>query len=198
MVPTDGGLGQYTMIAGENYVIRYKNQSILPTTVDRVRGVVGTWSIANLQGIKAGAFPVTFADIPVKAETAAVEPATAPAEEPVQAPSETGSVAETYWHGVIVPVVAIPEDDVMRLWKRGAYLHFREDGAAGYNWSAPGPYIYDPVNKWSQDGAKFTLEMSGARYTFDPDFGDGAKLEAFLEPGGAFKMSMARKGKGAP
>lgn len=64
MVPSDGTLGQYTMIAGEPYTIKYVNQEILPTTVARARGLVGTWAYSRLNNIKAGAFPVTFSDLP--------------------------------------------------------------------------------------------------------------------------------------
>ena len=65
MVPEDKGLGQYRMIAGEPYTIRYVNKDLLPTTVERVRGLVGSWafwSVAN--NLKAGEFPVAFSDIP--------------------------------------------------------------------------------------------------------------------------------------
>ena len=65
MVPKDGGLGQYTMIAGEPYTIRYVNKDILPTTVERVRGVVGSWAYrVTATNIRAGEFPVSFSDIP--------------------------------------------------------------------------------------------------------------------------------------
>ena len=66
MVPKEGGLGRYTMIAGEPYTISYVNKDILPTTVTSVRGLVGSWAFWTLKNLKAGEFPVAFADIPAK------------------------------------------------------------------------------------------------------------------------------------
>lgn len=66
MVPSDGSLGQYTMIAGEPYTIRYVNKDILPTTVERVRGLVGSWAYSKLNNIRAGEFQLTFSDIPAR------------------------------------------------------------------------------------------------------------------------------------
>lgn len=66
MVPSDGTLGQYTMIAGEAYTIRYVNKDILPTTVERVRGLVGSWAYTHLNNIRAGGFDLTFSDIPAR------------------------------------------------------------------------------------------------------------------------------------
>ncbi len=66
MVPSDGTLGQYTMIAGEPYTIKFVNKEILPTTVERARGLVGSWAYSKLNNIRAGAFDLTFSDIPTR------------------------------------------------------------------------------------------------------------------------------------
>ncbi len=67
MVPKDGTLGNYTMIAGEPYTLRYVNKDILPTTVESVRGLVGTWVYRVVStNLKAGQFSLAFADIPEK------------------------------------------------------------------------------------------------------------------------------------
>lgn len=80
MVPKDGSLGQYIMIAGEPYTIRYVNKDILPTTVERVRGVVGSWAYwMTATNLKAGQFPVSFSDIPEQMPVSVVPPE---AEEP--------------------------------------------------------------------------------------------------------------------
>jgi hypothetical protein len=65
MTPKDGSLGRYVMIAGEPYTVRYVNKEILPTTVERVRGVVGSWAYWTTgTNLKAGQFPISFSDIP--------------------------------------------------------------------------------------------------------------------------------------
>ncbi|MCI4643285.1 MAG: hypothetical protein MRY64_00700 [Hyphomonadaceae bacterium] len=196
MVPSAGGLGQYTMIAGEPYTILYKNRDILPTTVSKVRGVVGTWSLWDQRNIKAGEFPVVFADIPERpvAQTAPVAEEETVAEAPVTS-QPTGSVSGSYWHGTIVPVVDMPSNEIVQLWGRGAYLHFREDGIAGYNWSVPGYYAYDEVNQWSETETQFTLTMSGAVYVFDKT-ANNDPLVTYLQPGGIFKMTVAAKAEG--
>ena len=101
-------------------------------------------------------------------------------------------IVDSYWHGVIVPVVNVEDNDIIRLWRHGAYMHFRADGIAGYNWSEPKNYDYNKVNVWRQDGNTFTLTMSGAVYTFELR-DDQAPLVAYLQPGGAFKMTMKRQ-----
>ena len=54
MVPKDGSLGQYVMIAGEPYHIRFVNKDILPTTVKRVRGLVGSLGHLEFERDKSG------------------------------------------------------------------------------------------------------------------------------------------------
>lgn len=173
--------GGKLMVAGEPYLFHFEVDNI-PTNVTGVRAVVSGF-LAQAAGPKARVVrDVVFADIPTR-------PAAPPL---VTASVATGNMfAETYWHGTIVPVVDVPENEIVELWKRGAYIHLREDGVAGYNWSAPGPYIYDDVNTWSRNGMGFTLIMSGAKYSFDARR-DG-DLQAYLEPGGAFLMTMSAK-----
>ncbi len=74
MVPKEGGTGSYTMIAGEPYTITYINKEVLPTSVESVRGLVGSWAFSTLKNIKAGEFPVAFADIPAKPPAAVNQP----------------------------------------------------------------------------------------------------------------------------
>lgn len=78
MVPSDGSLGQYTMIAGEPYTIKYMNQEILPTSVERVRGLVGSWAYSKLNNIRAGGFQLTFSDIPARPDQTKTPPASEP------------------------------------------------------------------------------------------------------------------------
>ena len=112
MVPKDRTLGQYVMIAGEPYNIRYINKDKLPTTVERVRGLVGTWALWNLQGIKAGEFPVTFADIPARP---APKPAT------LQIPANQGQAK--------APNKNQPTPEKMTIWETvGFWTYDAQDG----------------------------------------------------------------------
>lgn len=121
MVPKDGSLGQYVMIAGEPYTIRYVNKDILPTTVERVRGIVGSWTYwMTSTNLKAGAFPVSFSDIPDKA-TSPPEP-----EETIDADTEPNWETVGFWTYDAQDGLRLPEGLVLKA----------EPGAMGeYIWS---------------------------------------------------------------
>lgn len=177
----DTPVGGKLMVAGEPYLFHFEVENI-PTNVTSIRAVV-TGFLAQAAGPKQRVVKdLVFTDIPTK-----------PVVEVAAAPAGADGFGDTYWHGTIVPVAQVDENDIVKLWKRGAYIHLREDGVAGYNWSTPGPYIYDAANNWSEAGTSFTLVMSGAAYTFGSEL-DGP-LQAYLEPGGAFLMTMAAKSK---
>lgn len=196
MQTKDGSVGGKVMVAGQPYTEYFVAQN-LPTYSTQVRSIVGTFVIWDLRGIRIGSKPVTFSNIPVRPSSSPVAAASdtvveKPQTAPSSSPSSKGSLVDSYWHGVIVPVVNVEDNDIIRLWRHGAYMHFRADGIAGYNWSEPKNYDYNKVNVWRQDGNTFTLTMSGAVYTFELR-DDQAPLVAYLQPGGAFKMTMKRQ-----
>lgn len=101
-----------------------------------------------------------------------------------------GTIPGAYWFGRIVPVATGgPDDEMARPWKRGAYLHLREDGRIGFNESEPGAYVYRDADRWTLDENVLTLAISGARYAFDLD-SPNPPLTALRDPGGAFEMSL--------
>ncbi len=186
----DGSVSGQVMVAGQPYTHRIIAKN-LPTYSTEIRSIVGTFVIWDLRGIKISEKPIVFSNIPVKSLN---QVQTAPTKvEPVSStPQKKSSLVNSYWHGKITPVVASGETEIMRLWKRGAYIHFREDGIAGYNWSEAKNYNYHNFNTWSQNGNTFTLTMSGAIYTFDLE-SETTALTAYLQQGGAFKMVMIRQ-----
>lgn len=191
------------MVADQPYIVRLR-ASNLSTAATEVRSIVGSLVAKTPDGVhRIAEKVVTFSDIPARPPeparlpTGAAPTASNAESTPAQPPEAssippTGDLRDSYWLGTIVSVGGAPENEITRLWRRGAYLHFRGDGIAGFNWSEPASYAYLDVNRWSQDGRRFALTMSGARYTFDLDT---APHEAFLEPGGAFKMTMQPKAK---
>ncbi len=202
----DGAGGAQTIVAGQPYT-RHFVASNLPTYSTQVRSVVSSIVIKNLRGIKIGERPIVFANIPEKPVVASAPPPetdgttivstpttqTPAATQPEAAAVAVNTVANSYWHGIIVPVVEMPSNQLAQLWARGAYIHLREDGIVGYNWSVPSAYIYDNANTWKADGDAFTISMRGASYTFDAQT-QQTPLTAFINEGGLFKMTMARKG----
>ncbi len=193
------------MVADQPYVVRLRASNVSSASTE-VRSVVGTLVAKTPDGVHRIAHKVvTFTDIPSRPpEPAPLPGAAAAGAPPVPPAADAGSppggdavaaedLGGSYWFGRIVPVAEGPENEIVRLWRRGAYLHLREDGTLGFNWSEPGAYAYLDVNRWSQEGSRFTLDMSGARYTFDLD---AAPYEAFLNPGGGFQMTMQPRGKG--
>ncbi|NOX83129.1 MAG: hypothetical protein GXP06_09120 [Alphaproteobacteria bacterium] len=204
----DGIVGAQTIVAGQPYTRRFI-ASNLPTYSTHVRSVVTGIVIKDLRGIKIGERPIVFGNIPEKPVAAIAPPpvpetddtaivSTPTTQTPTPAPPEATPVAvntvvNSYWHGIIVPVVEMPGNQLTQLWARGAYIHLREDGIAGYNWSTPNVYVYDNANTWKVDGDTFTVSMSGASYTFDAQ-SQQTPLTTFINEGGLFKMTMARKG----
>ncbi|NKB81731.1 MAG: hypothetical protein GKS05_07580 [Nitrospirales bacterium] len=194
-------VGGVLMVAGTPYTYRFVATN-LPSYVVRVRSVVGTFVGWLPNGTKVIEKPVVFANIPEQPIAQSLPPSSLTDSMPAIAPanaiegksltSNILSMSNSYWHGTIVPIVAMPENEIIRTWRRGAYLHLRNDGIVGYNWSKPNEYIYDPANKWSEDGELFTISMTGATYTFNSR--DAKEpLTARINEGGAFKMSMKRK-----
>jgi len=203
----DGVVGAQTIVAGQPYTRRFV-ASNLPTYTTHVRSIVASVVITDLRGIKIGERPVVFANIPEKPVAAIAPPSVPDSDEasnvnappteapiatpPGAAPTLADTLINSYWHGIIVPVVDMPSDQLIQLWARGAYLHLREDGIAGYNWSMPKSYVYDPANTWKSEGDSFTVSMRGATYTFDTQSAQ-TPLSAFINEGGLFKMTMVRK-----
>jgi len=191
----DGTVGAQVLVAEQPYRRRF-TASNLPTYSKQVRSIVTGLVINDLRNLKTGEHPqLIFTDIPVKPVMAsAPSPLPAPVATPAPAPqpaSVAQVVSNSYWHGVIVPVVDMPSSQIIDLWKRGAYIHFRADGIAGYNWSTPNGYIYDAVNSWKADGDTFTLSMPGATYVFTTN--SEQPLTTFVNEGGLFKMTMTAK-----
>ncbi len=210
---TDGSVGFRVMIAGQKYTRRLVTTN-LPTYVTQVRGISAGFALRTVdRGLNAGEHQLVFADIPQRRSAGTAAPAAAPAAVATGSPAPRATprvesaaiatvptaggpaVSDSYWFGTIVPVVDMPQSEgnpIFQLWERGAYIHLREDGVAGYNWSEPGIYTYDGVNRWTQSGNRYTLTMSGAVYSFDTASSDPT-LTAYLEPGGMFVMNMTRK-----
>lgn len=213
---TDGSAGFRVMIAGQQYTRRLVTTN-LPTYVTQVRGISAGFALRTVdRGLNAGEHQLVFADIPQRPTSGTAGPATAAAVAPAPqaerptvaaaaiapaaiAPAPAGpDISGSHWFGTIVPVVDMPQsasEPIFQLWERGAYIHLREDGIAGYNWSEPGVYIYDGVNRWVQSGSRYTLTMNGAAYTFETASPEPT-LIAYLEQGGMFVMNMTRKAAG--
>ncbi|PCJ98991.1 MAG: hypothetical protein COA45_05970 [Zetaproteobacteria bacterium] len=199
----NGSVSGQVMVAKELYT-QYLVVENLPTYTKRVRSVVGIFVAWDLRGHKIAEKPIVFSNIPVKlnhervhakptpTNTKHVKPVLTNAKPMPKTTHQTGSLNNSYWHGKINPVVEIEENGGIRLWKNGAYLHFRDDGIAGFNWSEAKNYSYHNFNIWSQNGDSFTLTMSGAIYTFNIENNEGP-LIAYLQPGGAFKMMLTRR-----
>ncbi len=201
---------QKLMVANQPYAIRLTAKN-LPSDLVAVRSIVGTMVAWTPDGVhKMANEVVTFSGLPTRpaAATAPAPPAgasTSPGAGAASAPQARTLAAPgaaipnasgTYWFGTILPVVDMPENEVMRLWRRGAYLHMREDGILGFNWSTPTRYEYLDFNRWTQTGRQVTLSMSGAVYRFDLDAGRSGPLRGFLEPGGGFEMTLAPRSAG--
>lgn len=191
MATKDGSTGGKLMMVGQPYVLNFV-ASNLPVDATAVRGVHGSFVVWTADtGLLASQSQAVFTGIPGRpaaAQAASTQPAVVPRDPPV---AGALPLANTYWRGVIVPVVAVPESELIERWKRGAYLHMREDGLIGFNWSKPGTYLYLDANFWRQGPSTFTLSMGGANYTFDAKA--EPTLTTFLDEGGGFKMTLSRK-----
>ncbi len=107
--------------------------------------------------------------------------------------SPAGYMPYRYLFAKIVPVT----DDMPRneLQAKGVYLHLREDGSLGHNFSKPGPYGYVPKQGWKVEPGKLVIIFDQISYTFDTREGTSSMM-TYLDQGGLYKMSVWVKGKG--
>jgi len=78
------------------------------------------------------------------------------------------SVLGTQWYGIIEVIdkkIKI-DPNIVKIWKKGAYMHMRGDGTIGINFEKPKNYIYNPTDRWTQDGDKLILQMGVFGYIF--------------------------------
>ncbi|MEM6627401.1 MAG: hypothetical protein AAF719_11915 [Pseudomonadota bacterium] len=197
------------MAPGQAYVFHFTVDN-LPTYATELRGFNVTFIARDPQtNLKRFSELFVFSNIPARPPKTPVEttvvvddaPVAPPPEtSPPPAPSQPGLIAApgvsgSYWFATITPTVPLPEDDVVRAWKKGAYFHFRPDGVIGFNWSEPDAYAYDTVNAWSEAGDSFTIKLTDFTYVFDAQ-SPANPLTAPVQPGGFAEMQLSRKAMG--
>ncbi len=110
--------------------------------------------------------------------------------------SLTPNLVDTYWYGHFLPVNdSVPiHPTVKALWGNGFHMHFRADGIWGFNFFAPGPYEYLPVNRWEKQLSSLIIQGGDMKYTFDLERMSGEQ-EALTQPSGHMKMILKNKKK---
>jgi len=105
-------------------------------------------------------------------------------------------LVDTYWYGRFLPINDnVPlHPTVKALWKKGFHMHFRADGIWGFNFFAPGPYEYLPVNRWKKKLTSLIIRGRKMKYIFNLEKMSG-KQEALTQPTGHMKMILKTKRK---
>lgn len=136
-----------------------------------------------------------FPHPPMLDDVSASSPAqdTMTATTPYQTAIPSGDMPYRYMFTRITPISSsFPKDPNLA---NGAYIHLREDGALGHNFSKPGPYAYAPKQGWRLGQDKLVIIFDEISYTFDLSENTNPMV-TYLDQGGAYKMVAYPKAKG--
>ncbi|MGH1402683.1 MAG: hypothetical protein ACRBDL_00410 [Alphaproteobacteria bacterium] len=200
---TDRSQRQTTLIADTPYEFTIRAEN-LSTRATKIRAItVQRMDVLQPGGTGfIGYIKMNFPHPPMGQETYQAHQKSAPASPAVKEQATTNTQANTttsvasgdmpyrYLFTQIVPIHAnLPSDPLLA---KGAYLHLREDGALGHNFSKPGPYGYVPKQGWRMEKDKLVIIFDQISYSFDlPQ--STTPMVTYLDQGGAYKMSITPK-----
>jgi len=100
---------------------------------------------------------------------------------------------QRYCYATITPINddIVIEASLKALLAKGAFIHMREDGQLGFNWSTSNDYLYPETHRWSSKADKLFIVFGDISYTFDLD-DQKNNLVTYSNQGGLFKMVIKR------
>ena len=104
----------------------------------------------------------------------------------------------SYWHMRVEPADAKVQvaPAIRQFWDKGVYVFLNEDGRVGFNTDNPGPYFYQGVKKWKQQGRRLTIDLDGLPYTFDLPGSFESTITTLDDRSQEFKMLLYPKTEG--
>ena len=190
--PTDKTQRHTTLVADTPYEFTLMAENI-STQATKVRAI--TINRMDVKGSKLATLKMNFSHPPMVASTMTAQKpvadqSTYSGEKTTSVPAE--DMPYRYMFAKIVPVNSnLPRDPMQA---KGAYLHLREDGALGHNFSKPGPYGYVPKQGWRMDDEKLVIIFDQISYTFDLE-DKTIPMITYLDQGGLYKMTAYPKHK---
>ncbi len=108
-------------------------------------------------------------------------------------PPKSYPIADTKWYGIIdiLDKKILIDPQLVKNWKKGAYLHMRNDGVIGYNFKKAKDYIYAPENRWTldKDENELVIQMGPIGYVFTLNL---KKKKFVAEINKIFRMTIKR------